>query len=133
MTFTLMNMDKDIKINTNIKKIFLEGWFKMTKTHQCDLFTWTYKYCLNFQCKKYIFKTTMTCCKLKYIKKYLRRFPDSRICILPLNLQPTQSKISTTFNIKLFNICTKCQKTTQITIKAKFFFWDFNDKGMIGR
>lgn len=132
MMFTLINMNKDITITTNILKMFLEGWFKMTSIKHRNVPCLHEHINIYFQSKTCIFKTTITCWELTHVKKNLRKFPDSRICIFVLSLQPIQ-RFLLYLMWKIFNICTKCQKTTQITIKAKFIFWDFNDKDMIRR
>lgn len=71
----------------------------------------------------------MVCCKLKYVIRHLRIFPELRICIFLTVFNSFRGS----FLPYLISQVKRHKKSTQITIKAKFIFWDFNDKGMIRR
>lgn len=71
----------------------------------------------------------MACCKLNYVIRHLRIFPDLRIFIFLTVFNSFRGS----FLPYLISHVKRRKKTTQITIKAKFIFWDFNDKDMIRR
>ena len=71
----------------------------------------------------------MVCCKLKHAIRHLRIFPELRICIFLTVFNSFRGS----FLPYLISHVKRHNKTTQISIKAKFIFWDFNDKGMIRR